>query len=277
MNYNHISDRQVLEIRGSDRISFLQGLVTADLSDLKQGKMTLSALLSPQGKIRYLFYIFYTDDSLYLECSNQQALALSRQLTLFKLRADIQISLSDLYVYSGDHKASPPSETLITAIDNSLPMTGWRALSQTPPALPGDGDTSWLKRRILAGVPEICDIQPDKTIALEANLDALGAVSWTKGCYLGQEVTARSFYRGLVKKRLAPVILEGESFFEKNGCITVRDYPSIPLLSHYENLALIMLPRALWTNPALKYGDKTVLIHLPEPFTKAFSSEGPLS
>ncbi|MDF7674834.1 folate-binding protein [Acetobacteraceae bacterium ESL0709] len=273
MKHNHISRRNVLSLRGQDRISFLQGLVTADLITLSPGEMVFSALLSPQGKIRYLFYIFCTDDALYLDCAEDQGPALLKQLGLFKLRADIELMTSTLNVYAGPPGTSLCEETLVTATDRTSPMTGWRALSSLPPVTSGDGDNKWLERRLKAGIPEICDISLDKTIALEANLDCLGAISWTKGCYMGQEVTARSHYRTLIKRRLVPVSLQDGIFPETGGEITASDQSSFPLLSRRGNRALIMLPRTLWNNSDLKYAGKVVSVDIPEQFTEIFSSQ----
>lgn len=274
MKHNHISQRSVFALKGQDRFSFLQGLITADLSILKSGQAVFSALLSPQGKIRFLFYIFCTDDTLYLDSQTECASALLKQLSLFKLRADIQLSPTDLHVYAGSSNSTPPENALIIAFPRDIYLGGWRALAPSAPAIPGDGDKAWLARRLEACVPELCDITPDKTIALEANLDCLGAVSWTKGCYMGQEVTARSYYRGLVKRRLAPVTLEEGIFPAEGGFISAGD-TRLPLLSRHESQGLIMLPRILWGQDCLDYEGQKLSLRLPEPFISAFSPEKP--
>jgi folate-binding protein YgfZ len=97
----------------------------------------------------------------------------------------------------------------IAAPDPRLPEAGWRLLSAEP--LPTTAlEADWDRHRLALGLPDGSrDLEAEKTVLLEAGFDELHGVSWSKGCYMGQELTARTKYRGLVKRRLVPVGIEG--------------------------------------------------------------------
>ncbi|QHI95613.1 folate-binding protein [Aristophania vespae] len=273
MNSNHLSHRRVLSVTGKDRFTFLQGLVTADILALKPGEMSFSAFLTPQGKIRTLFYVFHAQETLYLDCSTHEADSFLKHLSLFKLRADISLTLTELHVYAGGPADTPPHDAIITSPDKRAPSAGWRSLSATTPSKLGGGDQNWLERRLENGLPENEDIILGKTIALEANLDGLNAVSWSKGCYMGQEVTARSHYRGLIKRRIIPVTLQSGAFPPEGGYLSLKDSEDIPLLSRKENKALVMLRRDFWTSESISFNHIPVKVTPADWFFKIVSSE----
>jgi tRNA-modifying protein YgfZ len=199
----HLATRSVLSVSGADRITFLQGLVSNDVTLAAPGRALWAALLTPQGKWQADFFIFADADRLLLDCEAAQAPDIARRLSRFRLRAQAAIAAETMAVYAAWD--GPPPDAPVVAPDPRLPAAGWRLLTGTaltPTASAADYDL----HRLTLGLPDGSrDMEAEKSVLLEAGFDELGGVSWTKGCYLGQELTARTKYRGLVKRRLLPV------------------------------------------------------------------------
>ena len=202
-----LPDRAVLEVAGEDRVAFLQGLVSNDVAQAGDGRAVWAALLTPQGKYVADFFIIGDGARLLLDVERPQAAMLAQKLSRFRLRARVTVSETALQVCAawGD----PPPQGAIVAADPRLPMAGWRVLSDR--MVPSNATIEeWDSHRLALGLPDGSrDMEADKTVLLEAGFDELGGVSWTKGCYLGQELTARTKYRGLLKRRLVPVRVIG--------------------------------------------------------------------
>jgi tRNA-modifying protein YgfZ len=203
-----LPDRGVIEVSGEDRVGFLQGLVSNDVADAAPGRAVWAALLTPQGKWLADFFMFSDGDRLLLDVEQSQAPALLQRLSRFRLRSKVALRAADeLRVYAAWDGAPP--QAAIVVPDPRLEGAGWRLLSPTPlptTALQGD----WDRHRLALGLPDGSrDLELEKTVLLEAGFDELHGVSWTKGCYMGQELTARTKYRGLLKRRLVPVTADG--------------------------------------------------------------------
>jgi tRNA-modifying protein YgfZ len=201
--------RGVVEIAGVDRVSFLQGLVSNDVERAGPGRAVWAALLTPQGKWLADFFILADGERLLLDCERAQIPMLLQRLTRFRLRS--QVALRDVADELQVHAAwdGTPGAGLITAPDPRLPEAGWRILAGA--ALPCTAsEEDWDRHRLALGLPDGSrDLESEKTVLLEAGFDELHGVSWSKGCYMGQELTARTKYRGLVKRRLVPVEVRG--------------------------------------------------------------------
>ena len=207
----HLPERGVVEISGEDRVSFLQGLVSNDVAQARPGEAVWAAFLTPQGKWLADFFILATDDALLLDCSRDQAAFLIKSLGRYKLRAKVvlrDVSEERAVHVAWDEKPSVP-DALIAA-DPRHAQAGWRIIAAA--ALPGTAsEQDWHRHRIALGLPDGArDMEAEKSVLLEAGFDELHGVSWSKGCYLGQELTARTKYRGLLKRRLAPVRVDGD-------------------------------------------------------------------
>jgi tRNA-modifying protein YgfZ len=203
-----LPERATLAISGEDRVAFLQGLVSNDVADAAPGHAVWAALLTPQGKWLADFFIFADGDRLLLDCERAQLPMLRQKLTRFRLRSRVTIEEPELAVHVA-WDGEPP-DAAIVAPDPRLAEAGWRVLSATPIATDASAD-DWDRHRLALGLPDGSrDLEAEKTILLEAGFDELNGVSWTKGCYMGQELTARTKYRGLVKRRLVPVRIDGE-------------------------------------------------------------------
>ena len=228
-----LDDRGVLRLAGADAVSFLQGLVSNDVAQVAPNRAIHAALLTPQGRYLHDFMIARHDDALLLDCDRARIDDLKRRLGLYKLRARVtiadasdQLAVAVLWPDSAAARLGLPAEPGaarafaggIAFVDPRLAALGARAIlpladAATKLAAAGS-DQGWLgdyeHLRIASGVPAGGrDLVVDKSILLENGFDELHGVDWQKGCYVGQEVTARSKYRGLIKKRLLPVAVSG--------------------------------------------------------------------
>jgi tRNA-modifying protein YgfZ len=205
-----LPDRGVVEISGDDRVSFLQGLVSNDVAEATPDRAVWAALLTPQGKWLADFFVIASGDVLLLDCARDQAAWLARTLGRYKLRA--KVALRDLSDQRAVHAAwgeRPEIADALAVADPRHPLAGWRAISPSPLAETATAE-DWHRHRIALGLPDGArDMEAEKSVLLEAGFDELHGVSWSKGCYLGQELTARTKYRGLIKRRLTPVRVEG--------------------------------------------------------------------
>jgi folate-binding protein YgfZ len=198
----HLPNRAVLAVTGADRITFLNGLVSNDVALAAPGTAVWAALLTPQGKYLADFFILAAPDALLLDCQADQRDMLAQKLTRHRLRAQVAVAATDHAVHAA-WDAAPAGA--LAAPDPRLPQAGWRVLSTTPLATNAT-EADYAQHRIALGLPDgTADMEPDKSVLLEGGFDELAGISWTKGCYLGQELTARTRYRGLLKRRLLPV------------------------------------------------------------------------
>jgi len=214
--------RAVIEVGGDDRVAFLQGLVSNDVAEAVPGRAVWAALLTPQGKYLADFFLLAEGARLLLDAEREQVPMLLQRLARFRLRSKVTLRAADeLSVYAawgeqpGEIAAADGSmpealpEGTIVAPDPRLAQAGWRVLAATPLRV-NAGAADWDRHRLALGLPDgTRDLEPDKTVLLEAGFDELHGVSWSKGCYMGQELTARTKYRGLLKRRLVPVSADG--------------------------------------------------------------------
>lgn len=227
-----LPSRRVLSLSGTDARSMLQGIVSNDVDRVSKSRAIWAALLTPQGKYLHDFFVCEGDGgALWLDCEAGRMDDLEKRLKRFKLRADVALAREDglevAALYGGPLGALdlPPDAGAAKAVkggsvfvDPRLALAGARAI--IPAARLSDladaagateADTAAYDRHRLAlGLPDGSrDMDVEKTVLLEAGFDELNGVDWNKGCYMGQEVTARTYHRGLVKRRLVPVVSDG--------------------------------------------------------------------
>jgi folate-binding protein YgfZ len=215
-----LPERGVVAVEGEDRVAFLQGLVSNDVEAAVPGRAVWTALLTPQGKWLADFFVFAHAETLLLECEAGQIQTLIQRLSRYRLRMKATLRPEPaLHVHVA--WAGRPDLSAIMAPDPRLPDFAWRILAAEP--LAGNATPEdWDRHRLVAGLPDGSkDLEADRSVLLEANFDELAGVSWSKGCYMGQELTARTKYRGLVKRRLVPVSVHGD--LPLPGTLILRD------------------------------------------------------
>ena len=226
--------RGVLEVAGDDRQQFLQGLISNDTSKLSPARALYAAFLTPQGKYLHDFFLLEIGASILLDCERARLGDLMRRLSIYKLRAKVTLAdASERYMIAAafgeaalarlglpnQPGAAIPLDDGVAYVDPRLARLGARLL------LPAAGSgiaalealgltrteaTAYDRLRLADGIPDGSrDLPLEKAILLEAGFDELNGVDWEKGCYVGQELTARTKHRALIKKRLLPVRLEG--------------------------------------------------------------------
>ncbi|WP_411352443.1 YgfZ/GcvT domain-containing protein [Leisingera aquaemixtae] len=194
-----MSDRRILRLSGSDAKSFLQGLVTNNVERLEDG-LVYAALLTPQGKYIADFFLAGVGDAVLLDVDAALAEGLLKRLNMYRLRADVQVEMTELQVKRGTGAA--PEGALE---DPRHPAMGWRLYGLEG----GDDGSDWDAIRVAHCIPETgVELGPESYI-LEAGFEALNGVDFRKGCYVGQEVTARMKHKTELRKGFRTVEVEG--------------------------------------------------------------------
>lgn len=201
-----LPDRAVLEVAGDDRVSFLQGLVSNDVAAAGPGRAVWAALLTPQGKWLADFFVLADGPRLLLDCEAAQADMLAQRLSRYRLRANVAIRRLPMPVHAA--WGGPPPPGPVQAPDPRLPEAGSRILGEVA-AVNATADDYDLHRLALGLPAGSRDLESEKSTLVESGFDELNGISWDKGCYMGQELTARTKYRGLVKRRLTAVRVQG--------------------------------------------------------------------
>ncbi len=211
-----IAERGVLRIGGAAAETFLQALVTNNVVDIPAGQAVYAALLTPQGKFLHDFFVTPAADgtALLLEMEAPGLPDLKRRLTMYRLRSKVEIAdvSADWQVLASAEPIAAGDGALVYA-DPRHPDMGHRALWPVGLALPeiSDDASSYHARRVALGVPDGSrDIEVEKNFMLEARFDQVNGIDFRKGCYVGQEITARSKYRGNVRKMLMPCRVDGD-------------------------------------------------------------------
>lgn len=233
--YTSLPGRTVIRVAGEEASAFLQGLITNDVADVAEDRGIYAALLTPQGKYLHDFFILGISGDYYLDCDKSRREDLLKRLIRYRLRTKIDIEdmgdAFDCFALFGSEAISKaglsptpghsgPLGGGVVFVDPRRSELGARAL------LPrGDGvhlieqrgfsastEADYDELRLSLGIPSGCpEIEPEKSYPMDYGLDALNGVSFTKGCYVGQEVTARMKSRNLVRKCLVPVRIEGSA------------------------------------------------------------------
>jgi folate-binding protein YgfZ len=196
-----LSSRAVISVAGEGVRDFLQNLVTADIEGLGIGQATYAALLQPQGKILFDFFILADAGRYVIDCSKAQKADLLKRLGFYKLRAKVTLADSDEEVGVA---AMNPDNGLSYA-DPRAAQLGQRLIARRG-SLPEGDEEAYRGGRIRLGIADSDeDIGSGELFPHEANLDQFGAVSFSKGCFIGQEVVSRMEHRGTVRNRIVPV------------------------------------------------------------------------
>ncbi len=276
-----LEERGVLAIGGSQRRDFLQGLISNDVTQVDPSRAIYAALLTPQGKFLFEFFIAEHGDTLLLDTDRQRLPELQKRLMMYKLRSDVSIAdrTGDFAIYAllGDDAVPGVAEGGIIFADPRSARLGARAL------LPRESADASLARlgfteapfetyevlRVEVGAADARrDLEIDKTLLLEANFDAFNGVSFSKGCYVGQELTARTKYRGNVRRKLYPVVFEGPA--EPGAEVLLGEKPAGEVRSVVGGRGIALLriedvEQARDRGTPLKAGTAILQVGSPEP------------
>jgi len=255
-----LPSRALIRISGDDKISFLQGLVTNDITKLSKEHPLFACMLTPQGKFLYDFILSIDGDDILLECESTLREEILKKFSLYKLRSHVTLTPCDLIVHALWDEPAPEG----AFADPRLPALGYRYYGESES---GNIDESAYRiHRYTLGVPEgQNELPPSKAILLENNMDDLHAISWDKGCYMGQELTARTKYRGLVRKKLFPI--QGDSL-EKGADIFQGDQDIGTIMAYEKGVGLALIRLEALENPEpLNSNSNLVQVQRPDWMT----------
>jgi folate-binding protein YgfZ len=227
-----LDDRAILTVSGPDCRAFLQGLVSNDVDKVGPRTARYAALLTAQGKYLHDFVMVERDEAIWLDAEAARLADLKRRLSMYRLRAQVALDERPDFAIAAafgdgifaalglpaEPGAACPFRGGVAFVDPRLAALGARVMlprGELRQALIAAGlheadFAEYDRLRLQHGVPDGSrDLVIDKSILLEARFDELNGIDWQKGCYVGQELTARTKYRGLVKRRLTPVAIEG--------------------------------------------------------------------
>jgi len=266
-----LPERTIIEIEGEGTLAFLQDLVTANVAGLSPGEAAHGALLTPQGKILFDFFVLATDDGVLIDCAKDSAASLVQKLTLYRLRRALSIEpLNDLavaaiwgtskgYTVDGGRVFADPRNANLGA-RVIAPATTINSISNQPPE-------SYRDHRYRLGIGDAAEIGSGDLFPHEACYDQFSSVDFSKGCYVGQEVVSRMQHRGTARSRLVPVDAAGA--LPAAGAKVMADDRQVGTLlgSHGAlGLALIRLDRAAkaaLAGKALSVDGQQVAMHKP--------------
>lgn len=209
-----LEDRSIIAVRGAEARSFLQGLISNDMEDCAPGKGIYAALLTPQGKILFEFFVTEHEEGFLVDCAASRAPDLIKRLTFYRLRAKVEIAVApELKVAAVWDGPLTARDGIAAFADPRLPTLGVRLIGPLPQLQSTLADVQIADYRahlLDLGVPDSADVPPDTVFALDAGFEELGAVDFRKGCYVGQEVTARMKHRASARRRFLVAEVDGD-------------------------------------------------------------------
>jgi hypothetical protein len=264
-----LDNRVILAVGGPDRYTFLQHLITNDMTLLKTQPALYAALLTPQGRFLHDFIITEKDDTLRLEVERERLSDLYARLMMYKLRSAITIedqsTAWQVMAFLGGIEELPQELHAYAYRDPRWPTLGLRLVVPYPITISASDPFSvYDGYRLQLGIPDGSrDMLPEKAIPLECGLDKLQAISWTKGCYPGQELTARTRHVGVVRKGIFSAYFEGHPpLFGSKIYHQAQEVGEI--LSHCHPFGLCRLRfEAVEVTDRFSYHQGTVKVHQP--------------
>lgn len=274
VQFSLLAHRSVIAVGGPDRAAFLQGLISNDTAKVGPGRAIWAALLTPQGRfLNDMFVVEDGNETFLLETERERAPALAKKLKMYTLRSKVTVedradAMEVAVVFGAGAEEVVPVAGAVAFVDPRLPELGVRVLAPTGQAarrlgLPEAPLAEYEALRLKLGVPDGSrDLPVEKALLLESGFDELHGVDWQKGCYMGQELTARTKYRGLIKRRLFPVKVDG--VLPPPGTPIRRDGKEVgEIRSGSGDRALAMLQLEAWEGPLTVDGVKLFAEHPP--------------
>ena len=202
-NIARLNSRAVIAVGGPDGKTFLNGLLTQEVETLAPGELRFSGLLTPQGRLLHDLFVASVEDGLLLDVAAEHRDAILTRLTMYKLRAKVELAASDLAVFASFPAHS--GEAWLAA--PRLPALGARLYTRDLETTATEDDHD--AHRLALGVPGPADWGTDKAYPIEADFDLLNGIDFKKGCFVGQETTSRMKRRGTIKNRMLPITFDG--------------------------------------------------------------------
>ena len=259
MSLISLSDRSIIAVSGADRHTFLQGLITQDIKRLSPEQPLYACLLNPQGKVLFDFFLYEQGEEILLDVWSAWQEELQKRLKMYKLRADVEVATKPaLKVYA--------TFSEMGAADPRHAEMGRRILSEDSHEAESDG--VYHQKRIALGIPDSADFIEGRSFTAEYGIADLHGVSYSKGCYVGQEVVARSKSRGVLRK--AVHIVEGQQPLPATGTVVTLGEKEIgQLRSHLGTQGIAMLriedvQKAQENNQPLMAGEVEITAKTPE-------------
>ena len=281
-----LPDRAILRVGGADAIDFLQGLVSVNMEKIRDQKAVYGAFLTPQGKYLHDFFAVAMQGSVYMDCEAKRIEDFQKRLKLFKLRSKIDLEIMlDLQAHALIGQDALETLGLPSTVGSTQDMTN--GVIYTDPRLVAAGArtivsvdgasafsslgfitgemSNYERLRLSLGLPNGSrDMEVEKATLLESGFEELNGVDFDKGCYLGQELTARTKYRGLVKKRLMPVRIYGDPPAPGTE-ITQNGKNAGELRSTFDDIGMALIRlEALESGNPLTAGQATISPQKPE-------------
>jgi len=260
-----LSDRAIIKLSGSDVRHFLQGLITQDIRKLSPQAPLFAAMLSAQGKFQHDFFLYDREEDILLDVAAPHAASLIQKLTLYRLRADVTLQDESAHWQVLAHWGAALPATSGGYRDPRHAEMGIREIIQpSAPITTNAHAADYIAHRISLGIPEGITDLTERTFILEAGYDFLNGVSFDKGCYVGQEVTARMHYRKLMKKCF--FIIQSEAPLPATGTEVLCSSTVIGVLSSgvgQHGLAMLRIHEALGPK-TLHAADTPIRAYLPE-------------
>jgi len=217
--YHIATDRAVLRVSGEDRIDFLQGIISTDAAGISEQHGLWAAFLTPQGKYLHDFFLVADGETILIDCEAARADDLHKRLRRYTLRSAVTVQPEPALAVALATSIDEPVAGLAAQFaDPRHAKAGWRWIdaeaalhaAATSAGISEHDRSVWDANRIGLGLPDGSrDFEIERSTLAEGNADLLGGVDWQKGCWMGQEVTARMHYRGLAKRRLVPMQIQG--------------------------------------------------------------------
>ncbi len=274
--YYLFKKRGIILIEGKDRFKFIQGIISNDIELLRKKPSIYTSFLTPQGKFQNDFFISNFNGKFYLECDGSEREELVNKFEMYKLRLDVQIKItSDLKIILSKNRLnfleSSPSSIISfydPRFDNcffSRTYVDSNFLNEIKKKLIEINDNKYENLRLNNCIPDFSkDAIKNKSLLLEMRFDDLNGISWTKGCYMGQEITARMKHRKIVKKQIFKVLIDFKNNLKND--ITLEEKVVGQLKSHNSTDGICFLDTKALSNLNTKVffsGDSKLIIQKP--------------
>jgi folate-binding protein YgfZ len=254
-------DRRIVAVSGADARGFLQGLLTQDVTRVSAGSLLFTAMLSPQGKLLFDGFLWAEGDAICWDVAAEQAETLEATLRRYKLRAAVTLELREagLALFNTE---DAPAGALVDPRHPAMPCRVYGASG-------GMSADAYHRARFACGIPEASYDSAGNDVAMDLGYDALGAISFTKGCYVGQEVTARMHYKQIARKQVMRVVSEVPLVVAEDAKLMAGDLAVGELRSYMGSVALAVVKlepweQALQEGHEIRLGMQPVRLIVPE-------------